>query len=164
MCLALSFPLSTPLSTSLVGFSCAKVHGALEKPSQWLISLNSCLLPLHVALIPWVNEILPRQLLLALCSALERNAWFWVASGLSWRLLRSRVFGSRAEIGPSLTVWISSFGVSQRRKNETDTRFWPRNYKGVSRGLKAKAIHLILCEDKGNNNILFSKNMQSSSV
>lgn len=74
MCLALSFPLSTPLSTSLVGFSCAKVHGALEKPSQWLISLNSCLLPLHVALIPWVNEILPRQLLLALCSALERNA------------------------------------------------------------------------------------------
>lgn len=45
-----------------------------------------------------------------------------------------------------------------------DTRSWTRNYTGVSRGLKAKAIPLILCEAKGKNSILFSKNMQSSSV
>lgn len=55
-----------PLSISLTGFSCAKGHGALEKPSQWLISFNSILLPLCLPVPPQgrlVNETLPRRLL-----------------------------------------------------------------------------------------------------
>lgn len=50
MSLGLYFPLSMPLSTSLTGFPHAKGHGALEKPSQWLISLNSSVLPLCLPL------------------------------------------------------------------------------------------------------------------
>lgn len=64
MSLALSFPHSIPLSTSLASFSGTKEHGALEKPSQWLSSLSLFLLPLCLPLAPQgqlVNEILPRQ-------------------------------------------------------------------------------------------------------